>query len=111
MMIIEMREAAFDKALDKLEETKHHAKKTKLALCELEDAMYDCYEMIKEKEEDYEENEDLYSPEEDDEDYEIDFRRGSRNMRRSMKRMHRDDEDDYMNTRSMRRRSMRRRMR
>lgn len=111
MMIIEMREAAFDKALEKLDEAKHHAKKTKLTLCELEDAMYDCYEMIKDKEEDYEENENLYSPEEDDEDYDIDFRRGSRNMRRSMKRMRRSDEDDDMNMRYMRRRNMYRRMR
>ena len=55
MVVIEMRDAAYDTAFDLLEEAKHSAKKTKLTLCELEDAMYDCYEASKEDEKDYEE--------------------------------------------------------
>lgn len=58
MVVIEMRDAAYDTAFDLLEEAKHSAKKTKLTLCELEDAMYDCYEASKENEnEDYEQGE------------------------------------------------------
>lgn len=54
MMVIEMRDAAYDTAFNLLEEAKHSAKKTKLTLCELEDAMYDCYETSKEERDDYE---------------------------------------------------------
>ena len=57
MVVIEMRDAAYDTAFDLLEEAKHSAKKTKLTLCELEDAMYDCYETSKEEHEDYESEE------------------------------------------------------
>ena len=55
MMVIEMRDNAYDTAFELLDEAKHSAKKTKLTLCELEDAMYDCYEASKEGNEDYEE--------------------------------------------------------
>ena len=58
MVVIEMRDAAYDTAFDLLEEAKHSAKKTKLTLCELEDAMYDCYEASKENKEDDEYEED-----------------------------------------------------
>ena len=44
MVVIESRDNAYDEAFNLLEEAKHSAKKTKLTLCELEDAMYDCYE-------------------------------------------------------------------
>lgn len=44
MVVIEMRDAAYDNAFELLDEAMHSAKKTKLTLCELEDAMYDCYE-------------------------------------------------------------------
>ena len=53
-----MRDSAYDAAFDLLEEAKHSAKKTKLTLCELEDAMYDCYEASKENKEDDEYEED-----------------------------------------------------
>ena len=52
MMVIEMRDNAYDTAFELLDEAKHSAKKTKLTLCELEDAMYDCYEATKEGNED-----------------------------------------------------------
>lgn len=80
MVVIEMRDAAYDTAFDLLEEAKHSAKKTKLTLCELEDAMYDCYEASKEDEKDYEE------------EPEVEFR-GRGGYR------HDEDEDDEMDMR------------
>ena len=56
MVVIEMRENAYDTAFELLEEAKHSAKKTKLTLCELEDAMYDCYETLKEDDPEYEDS-------------------------------------------------------
>lgn len=108
MVIVEMREAVYDDALDKLEEAKHHSKKCKLALCELEDLLYDCYEAEKETEDDYEERED--SPE--NEDYEMNYRssRRMRNMRRNMRMKH-DGWDDDEEMRGYRRGSYRRRNR
>ena len=58
MVVIEMRDAAYDNAFELLDEAKHSAKETKLTLCELEDAMYDCYEASKENKEDDEYEED-----------------------------------------------------
>lgn len=49
MVMIEMRDSLYDTAFDLLDEAKLNAKKTKLTLCELENAMYDCYESIKEE--------------------------------------------------------------
>lgn len=50
MVMIEMKDSLYDTAFDLLDEAKLNAKKTKLTLCELENAMYDCYESIKEEE-------------------------------------------------------------
>ena len=105
MVVIEMRDAAYDTAFELLDEAKHSAKKTKLTLCELEDAMYDCYEASKENEneldDDYSDMEyrnrystrnyrhDEYDPEE----YEDDTRRHTfmrRMPRRSSMRMRRN---------------------
>lgn len=86
--MIEMRENAYNMAFELLEKAMHNAKKTKLTLCELEDAMYDCYETSKEN--------DPY--EEEEEEPTVDFRR----------RGYRDDEDEDMNMRY--RTSMRRRL-
>lgn len=102
MVILEMRDAAYDTAFELLDEAKHSAKKTKLTLCELEDAMYDCYEASKEDKESYE-------PEE--EDSEMEFR--NRMARRSDYRhdehygKHDDEDDNYESQYGMRR-SMRR---
>lgn len=49
MVMIEMRDSLYDTAFDLLDEAKLNAKKTKLTLCELENAMYDCYESIKDE--------------------------------------------------------------
>ena len=95
MVVIESRDNAYDEAFNLLEEAKHSAKKTKLTLCELEDAMYDCYESAKE-EHDIEEEE--YP------DVEFRSRRGYRHDE--------DDEDeDRMDMRYRRARRMGNRMR
>lgn len=92
MVMIEMRDAAYDTAFELLEEAKHSAKKTKLTLCELEDAMYDCYESSKGEQEDYE-----------PEDFDIEFR-GRRGYR------HNEDDDHDTDDMDMRMRSGMRRM-
>ena len=60
MMVIEMREAAQDKALDLVEELHELGHQKKLILCELEDTLYDCFEKDDEHEdEESEEGKDL----------------------------------------------------
>jgi len=78
MVMIEMRDEAYDTAFELLEEAKHSAKKTKLTLCELEDAMYDCFEA---------------SDDEDYEEPEMDLR-GYKDYRHDEHYGVRDDEDD-----------------
>lgn len=56
MMVIEMREAAQERALDLIDEMKDLGHQKKMALCELEDTLYDCFEESK-GEEDYEPSE------------------------------------------------------
>ena len=95
MVVIEMRDAAYDTAFELLEDAKHSAKKTKMTLCELEDAMYDCYEASKDDErEDYEVSEES----------DMDFR-----SRRGYRHDEYDMRDDDMDMRSGMRRSNRRR--
>ena len=59
--MIEMREAAQERALDLIDESKDLHRQQKLVMCELEDALYDCFESSEEKEEpkDTEEGTDL----------------------------------------------------
>lgn len=99
MVIFELRDAAYDTAFDLLDEAKLNAKKTKLTLCELEDAIYECYEASKEEE----------YPEYEETEPEMEFR-GRSGMRSNYRHDDRDmyDEDE-MNTRSGMRRSSRRR--
>lgn len=80
MIIYEFKESAYNKAFDLLEEIKDHGKKVKMAVCALEDALYDCYE----SEEDYEdESEELESNFRDREMYRKNMRMRRRNgMRR-----------------------------
>lgn len=59
MVMIETRDAVYDTAFDLLDEVKLNAKKVKLSLCELENAMYDCYEASKEEHEGEEEHENM----------------------------------------------------
>lgn len=99
MVVIEMRDAAYDTAFELLDEAKHSAKKTKLTLCELEDAIYDCYEASKEDHEEYE-------PEEE----EVEFR-DRRDYRHDGQYGVREDEDDMDMRSNMKRISRRRGMR
>lgn len=98
MVIFELRDAAYDSAFELLDEAKHSAKKTKLTLCELEDAIYECYEASKEEE---------YPEYEEDTDMDLRRRSGMRsNYRHDDRDMYDDDE---MNMRSNMRRASRRR--
>lgn len=88
MMVIEMRDNAYDTAFELLDEAKHSAKKTKLTLCELEDAMYDCYEATKEEREDY-----------DDEYPDMEFRGRSGYRHDEHYGVREEDDDDRMDMR------------
>jgi len=93
--MIELRDSAYEHAFGLLDEAKHSAKKTKLALCELEDAMYECYETSKEENEfdEYDEPE-------------MEYRRAYRNYRHDGHYGVREDDDDMdMRYRRMSRRS------
>ena len=83
---MEFKEAAINKAFDSFEEAKQHFKKGKLAMCELENALYDIYEAHKESSEEREEE--YESPEENYDinmgDVEVNYR-GRRNMKRGMR--------------------------
>lgn len=61
MMIIEMREAAQEKALELVDELHELGHEKKMILCELEDTLYDCFESSDKdgKEEESEEGTDL----------------------------------------------------
>lgn len=60
MVVIEMREAAQEKALDLIDELHDLGHEKKMILCELEDTLYDCFETPKdEKEEGSDEGTDL----------------------------------------------------
>lgn len=96
MVIIEMREAAYDKAFGLLDEIKDLGKKKKMAICELEDAIWECYEASKDKETESDSEED---------NTDMEYRRRSGMRRRSMREhMYDDDyEDDDMRMRGYRR--------
>lgn len=60
MMVIEMREAAQEKAFDLIDEAKDLDRQKKMVMCELEDTLYDCFEDDKkESSEETEEGKDL----------------------------------------------------
>lgn len=60
MMVIEMREDAKERALDLIDESKDLHRQQKMVMCELEDALYDCFEAEeKEDEEGTDEGTDL----------------------------------------------------
>ena len=59
MVMIEMREAAKERALDLVEESHEIGHEMKMVLCELEDALYDCFEETSEDEEKSDEGKDL----------------------------------------------------
>jgi hypothetical protein len=57
MVMIELKDAVYDTAFGLLDEAKNSVKDTKMTLCELEDAIYDCYESSKEQDDEPEEME------------------------------------------------------
>lgn len=76
-----MRKAAQDKAFELLDEIKDLGHQKKMVLCELEDALYECFESSEEEYEDYEKEPDM------------EFRK-RRSYRYGM-RKHDDYEDEY----------------
>ena len=100
MVMIEMRDSLYDTAFDLLDEAKLNAKKTKLTLCELENAMYDCYESIKEENSEDEKDIKFRGVSGYKEDYRHDEQYGVG-----------DDEDEEMRKMHHRRRAMRMRRR
>ena len=95
MMVIEMREATRDKVFDLVEELHELGHEKKMVLCELEDALYECFEKEDDDTESSEEGTDLgfkskYSRRygmrnfEDDPEYDpYESRRHSMRMRRN----------------------------
>jgi hypothetical protein len=87
MVFVELRESAYNKAFDLIEDAKIGQKKTKLALCELEECLANCFEQM----EDGPDN--INSTIDNVEIGELNYRRGMRGaMRHSM-----HDDDMYSN--------------
>ena len=80
MMVIEMRDAK-ERAFSLLEEIKDLGHRKKMALCELEDALYECFESEKE---DYD----------DEEETDRNYRRSRTYRRRASMRNHYDEHED-----------------
>lgn len=101
MMMIEMREAAQDKAFELLDEVKDLGRQKKMVLCELEDTLYDCFENSEDKSEDKTE-----------EGTDLGFKKNLYNRHYAMRNFD-DDEDDMKEDMKMRayRRSRAMRMR
>lgn len=91
-MVIEMRDDAYNKAFELLDEALHHNKETKMVLCALEDAMYDCYDVERQDENGYNDEQEEYT------EGDVNFRSG---MRSSGRRM-RYNEGGYKSYRNMR---------
>lgn len=98
MVVIEMREAAQEKALDLVDELHELGHQKKMILCELEDTLYDCFETGKDDEE----------SEGTDEGTDLGFK-GSRHY--GMRNFEDDDDKDMDMRRAYRRTSNRMRMR
>ena len=98
MVVVEMREDAFDEVFELVDEVKKLDKKRRMVMCELEDAVYDCYEASKDDE--YSESEDQYEDIDDlqkEERSDINLRR-ARNMRRAQMRNMRTHNNEYDNS-------------
>lgn len=99
MILVELKESIYNKAFELIDEAKHSNKKTKLALCELEDCLENCFEM---EDESYEDNYGDSTVEGD-----IDVEIGELNYRRGMRGAMRHD-SEYPHMRRGIRRAMRR---
>lgn len=105
MLIVEMRRSTYEEAFDLINKAKKGAKKTKLALCELEECLEHCYEM--DTNDDYEGESDYEGGITDsDIDINIDELSYRRGMRRGMRSgMHHDERYYDMRSPRMRRRA------
>lgn len=84
MVVVEMREAAQEKALDLVDELHDLGHQKKMVLCELEDTLYDCFEGSEEDEK------------EDSTDEGTDLGFKNKYARRYAQRNFEDDEDKDM---------------
>ena len=87
MMVIEMREAAQDKAFELIDEMKDLGRQKKMIMCELEDTLYDCFEDSKDDKE---------SDDETDEGTDLGFKKDLYNRHYAMRNFDKDDDDDMM---------------
>ena len=93
MVLIEFKEAALNNAFEELDVAKKSLKKTKLALCNVEDSLCELYESYKESD-DYEVDGE-WEEEAPDGVIDVNFRR-RRGMRGGMRRGMRDSMHDGM---------------
>lgn len=86
MILVEFREDLLNKALDELEKAKSGIKESKMALCNVEDSIYELYEAHKESNEEIEDyvGGDEFDTELNNNDIEVNYRR-RRGMRGSMR--------------------------
>lgn len=96
MMVIEMRQAAQDAAFELIDEIKDLGRQKKMAICELEDTLYDCFEESKEAE----------SEEKSDEGTDLGFK-SKYNRSYAMRNFDDKDEDPDMTSSYRRHRAMR----
>ena len=97
MVMIEMREAAQERAFDLIDEANDLRHQQKMVMCELEDALYDCFEDSKESEE---------SGEKTDEGTDLGFK-DRYNRHYAMRNFDKDYDDDMDHMHHYRRRAMR----
>lgn len=95
-MVIEMREAAQDKAIELIDELHDLGHQKKMVLCELEDTLYDCFEDSKESDD-----------KDTDEGTDLGFKKDLYNRHYAMRNFNGDEDDKDMSMRAYRRRSMR----
>ena len=115
MVVIEMREAAYNKVFGLIDEVKELDKKKRMVMCELEDAVYDCYDQL--KDEDHEDEEDQYEKDYNDlekyddpdkyEEMEMNYRRGRGYRRSQMRNMRMRHNDEYENDENLQTRGYR----
>lgn len=99
MVVIEMREAAQQKAFDLIDEAMELGREKKMVLCELEDTLYDCFEDAKDDED--------YSEEKPEEGTDLGFKKDY-NRHYAMRNFDEDGDESAMRSmRQYRRRAMR----
>lgn len=99
MMVIEMREAAQDKAFELLDEMKDLGRQKKMIMCELEDTLYDCFEGSEEDEKEEEPK--------TDEGTDLGFKNSMYNRHYAMRNFEGDEDKEMRDMHAYRRRAMR----